>query len=258
MSTFRTIGIAGTVAALLFSTSVAFAAVREETKANTEAAREAAKAKMETAREEAKQKMEMAREEAKTRMETVREAAKVKMEAVREKAKQRLSDIRDKKKQELALKLAEQFGDLNKKWTDRFTEQLDRLSGILLKIQEKADTAAADGKDTTATNTAIQSAKTAINTAQTAVTAQAAKTYTLDTSSITTSAATTASDNGQDELIKGLRTQFQSLHRTLFKDLYTLRDGVMRDAHKSARDALETFLKVSRIDGDDNAASAAQ
>src|SRR3989344_293014 len=117
MSTFRTIGIAGTVAVLLFSTSVAFAAVREE---------------------------------AKTRMETVREAAKVKMEAVREKAKQRLSDIRDKKKHELALKLAEQFGDLNKKWTDRFTEQLDRLSGILLKIQEKADTAAAGGKNTQA------------------------------------------------------------------------------------------------------------
>lgn len=223
---------------------------REEAKARMEKAREGAKTRMETAREMAKQKMETQREEAKQKMETARENAKTKMEAKREEAKQRLSDIRDKKKQELALKLANQFEELNKKWTDNFTEQLGRLGEILLKIQERSDIAEGNGKDTTATNAAIQSATTAISTAQTAVTAQSAKTYVLDTSSVTTTVATTTT-NGQDELMKGLRTQFQNLHKTLFKDLFALRDGAMKDARKSVQDALQTLSQIPKVDDDE-------
>src|SRR3989344_2903897 len=286
MHRLKTIGVAGATVALLLSASVAFAEetqvgieqrtdAREEAKAKIEAKREEAKKKieihreeakkraettreeaktrMETSREVAKQKMETQREEAKQKMETARENAKAKMETKREEAKQRLSDIRDKKKQELALKLANQFEELNKKWTDHFTEQLGRFSEIILKIQERADTAASNGKDVTSTNVAIQSATTAISTAQTAVTAQASKTYVLDTSSVTTTVATTTT-NGQDELIKGLRTQFQNLHKTLFKDLFALRDGVMKDAKRAIQDALKTLGNVPNVD-EENATS---
>src|SRR3989344_8642479 len=256
MHRLKTIGVAVATVALLLSAGVAFA---EETQVGIEqrtGAREEAKAKIEAQREVAKQKMETQREEAKQKMETARENAKAKMETKREEAKQRLSDIRDKKKQELALKLANQFEELNKKWTDHFTEQLGRFSEIILKIQERADTAASNGKDVTAANVPIQSSTTAISTAQTAVTAQAAKTYTLDTSSITTSTAITTS-GGQNEFMKGLRTQFQNLHKSLFKDLFALRDGAMKDARKSVQDALQTLSQIPKVD-DDSATSTVE
>lgn len=224
-------------------------AKREETKTNVKAKREEAKQKLEVTREEAKTRMETAREEAKERMETAREEAKTRMETKREEAKQRLSDIRDKKKQQMAERLAEQFDNLNKKWTDNFIQQLDHYDSVLLKIQERADIAATNGKDIASTTAAIQSANTAIETARTAVVAQAAKTYTLDTSSVTTTVATNTT-NGQDELMKGLRTQFQSLHKALFKDLFALRDGVMKNARASVQGALQTLSQIPKVDDD--------
>lgn len=236
MGLLKTMGVVGSVAGVLLSASVAFAESNDRVITST------------TTRSV---KVEARREEAKQKMETVREEAKVKMETKREQAKKRLSDIRDKKKQELALKLANQFEELNKKWTDHFTEQLGRLGEILLKIQERADIAATNGKDITATNAAIQSATTAISTAQTAVTVQATRTYSLDTSSVTTTVATTTT-NGQDELIKGLRTQFQNLHKALFKDLFALRDGVMKDARKAVQSALQTLSQIPKVDDNNN------
>lgn len=222
--------------------------IRDETRAKMEVVREESKVRLDAARADTKSKMEAAREEAKTKIEAKREEMKTKMEAQREKAKQRLSDIRDKKKQEMAAKLADQFDSLNKKWTDHFTEQLGHLGDVLLKMQERADIATTNSKDTTATNAAIQSAKTAIATAQTAVTAQAAKTYVLNVSAVTTTATTT--DTGQEDLMKGLRTQFQSLHKTLFSDLTALRDGAMKNARKAVQDALQTLSTIPRVDDD--------
>lgn len=258
MGLFKTIGVVGSVAGVLLSASVAFAESDDRVITATttrsvkvEAAREEAKARMETKREEAKQKIEAKREETKQKIETKREEAKNKMEAQREKAKQRLSDIRDKKKQEAAEKIAEQFEKLNEKWTDRFAEQLDKLGEILIKIQERSDIAASKGNDTSAVNAAIQSAQTAITAAQTAVTAQAAKTYVLNASAVTVTSATTT-DKGQENLIKGLRTQFQAMHKALFKDLYALRDGVMKDARGAVQNALKTLSQIPKVDDDSN------
>lgn len=224
-------------------------AKREEAKTNAGVIREETKANVKAKREEMKERMETAREEAKERMEAVREEAKERMETKREEAKQRLSDIRDKKKQQMAERLAEQFDNLNKKWTDNFIQQLDHYGAILLKIQERADIAATNGKDITATNSAIQSANTAIDTARTAVIAQAAKTYTLDASSVTTTSS------GQDELIKGLRTAFQDLHKTLFNDLFALRDGVMKNARAAVQGALQTLSQIPKVDDDSDSNS---
>ncbi|MDP1707234.1 MAG: hypothetical protein Q8L30_01655 [bacterium] len=266
MRTLKMIGVLG-VSVVLLSTGVALAEERPtniapragvsvenrvKTATTTRAEiKDTMRANTEAVREEAKARMEKAREEAKMRMETAREEAKVRAETQREKARERLTDIRDKKKQELALKLAEQFDRLNKKWTDNFIQQLDHYGSVLLKIQERADIAATNGKDIASTTAAIQSAKTAIESARTAVIAQAAKTYTLDTSSIATTVATTTS-SGQDELMKGLRTQFQSLHKTLFSDLTALRDGVMKNARAAVQGALQTLSQIPNVDDDDD------
>lgn len=269
MNKLKFIGVAGGVAAMLLSAPVAFAledgdaevtSVRPVTtrsiatttrNVRVETAREEAKARMENAREEAKTRMETAREDAKSKMEAKREEMKTKMEAQRERAKQRLADIRDKKKQEMASKIADQFDNLNKKWTDHFIERLGHLGDVLLKMQERSDIAATNGKDVTATNAAIEAARTAIAAAQTAVTAQAAKTYVLNAAAVTTTVATTT-DTGQENLMKGLRTQFQSLHKALFKDLFALRDGAMKKADTAVRDALKTLGKIPRVDDDND------
>lgn len=259
MNKLNIVGVASGVAALLLSAPIAFA--EEDGAARVTSVRPVTisvatttkNVRAETAREEAKARIEKAREEAKTRMEAKREEVKNKMEAQREKAKQRVTDIRDKAKQEMAAKIAEQFEKLNEKWTDRFTEQLDRLGEILLKMQERADIAATNGKDVSATSAAIQSAKTAIATAQTAVAAQAAKAYVLNASAVKTAVATTT-DAGQENLMKGLRTQFQSLHKTLFKDLFALRDGPMKDARGAVQNALQTLGKIPKVDDDSDSA----
>ncbi|TSC71173.1 MAG: axoneme-associated protein mst101 [Parcubacteria group bacterium Gr01-1014_49] len=229
---------------------------REEAKAVMETKREEAKKLMETKREEAKALMEKKREEAKTLMETKREEAKSLMEAKREKAEKRLSDIKDKAKQEVAQRLAKQLEELNSRWTDRFMDTLDRYVSVLQKIQNRADIAADAGKDVVATTAAIQSANTAIETARASVIAQAAKTYVLDTAAITTTTATTT-DKGQSELMKNLKTAFQNIHKTLFKDLYALRDGQMTDARKAVQSALQTLGKIPGVNEGSSATSTA-
>lgn len=271
MYLYKTVGVVGS-AAILLAASVAFAneevtidaqvtgavttkpiemrtrpvatttraEIKNTVRENTEGARTEAKLKVQTLREEAKQKIE-----------TAREAAKERMKSQREKAKQRLSDIRDKAKQQMAERIANQFDTLNKKWTDHFIQQLEHYSDVLLKIEERANIASTSGKDIQATTAAIVSAKTSIETARTAVIAQAAKTYVLNTASVTTTVATTTA-SGQDQLMKGLRTEFQNLHKALFKDLTLLRDGVMKNARTAVQSALQTLSQIPGVDDDDN------
>lgn len=264
MRTLRIIGVVS-ASALLLSATVAFA---EERSANSEQSvkakievkavstaqkevREAAKARMEATREEAKQRVETAREEAKMRIEAVREEAKTRVEAKREKAAQRVAEIQDKAKQKLAEKLANQFERLNKTWTDHFMNLLDRYDKIVLKMRSRASAAAGNGRDVTAADAAIQSAEVAIQTARAAVVAQVKKDYALDTSTVVASTAITT-PSGQGELMKGLRTAFQDLHRSLFKDLFALRDGPMKDARTAVQNALQELGKVPKVDDDED------
>lgn len=222
--------------------------------------REEAKARLEAAREEAKERMETAREEAKTRMEAAREEAKTRMETVREEAKQRLSEIKNKAKQQNAERIAERFGKLNKTWTDHFMKLLDRFDEIVQKMQNRAATAAAAGKDTAAADAAIQAAGAAIASARDAVIAQVAKTYTLDAAMIseTTDAATT---DEQEALVQSVRDSFQSAHRSLFNDLYALRDGALTSARRALQGALQALGDIPNVDDadadDDEAATNA-
>ncbi|MBI5405692.1 hypothetical protein HY972_01480 [Candidatus Kaiserbacteria bacterium] len=177
-----------------------------------------------------------------------REEEKGRAEEARKKAGERLADIQDKVKQRQAQQLAARFENLNKTWTEHFMNLLDRYGIILGKIKGRADIAAGKGKDVTAANAAIQSAKTAIANARTAVAAQAAKTYVPDISAAAATATTTPS--GQEGLIKDVRASFKNLRASLFKDLFALRDGPMRDARKAVQDALQALGAIPGVDED--------
>lgn len=255
MRILRIVGIVGATAILL-SAATAFAdeqttgAVRE-VKGSENRVMTASTTRGEI-KEDVRERMKSA--STTVRIQAVREEAEARMTTVREKAEKRMEDIQDKVKKDMAQKIAKQFKDLNLKWTDHFANLLERYDAIVQKMTDRSATAAAGGKDVAAANVAIQAAKTAIATARTAVTAQAAKTYTLDTSAIVTTSTSTTTPKHQEELMRGLRTAFQTLHTTLFKDLFALRDGAMTDARKAVQNALQSLSQVPRVD-EDNATS---
>ena len=233
-SMFRTAGVVGTAAVLLFSATVAFAQERpREIKSNVKPAatvmNQRAANRVATA--------STTRAAAKERVQAVREEAQTRAKALREKAAARVAEVKDAAKKRTAEKLTAQFDGLNAKWTNHFLELLDRYEAVVEKLQARVDTAAGAGTDATAVAAAMESATAAIESARAAVTAQAARTYTLDVSTVTTS----TTDQGQSELMRGLRASFQSLHRALFKDLYALRDGPMKDVRKAVQSAIATL-----------------
>lgn len=230
-------GVAGTAVAFLLSASVALA---DDGRANARNENSNGKDYRAVASSTA------------ARIQELRDEAATRVKNKREEAEKRLTDIRDRAKQEMAKKIAKQFDNLNTTWTDKFTKLLERYDELLQKVQDRATLAGSAGKDIASTTAAIQSAKSAIASARAAVTAQAAKTYVLDPSVIPTTATTTQS--GQEKIIKNLRTAFQTLHSTLFKDLFALRDGLMRDARRAVQNAVQTLGKIPKVD-DDNATS---
>jgi len=177
------------------------------------------------------------------RMQAVRADMQTRMETLRGKAMERMADIKDKVKQEMAKNLAVQFDNLNSTWTDKFMNQLDRYDAILQKIQDRAAVVGSDGKDIASTTLVTQLARTAILNVRTEIVAQAAKIYSLDPSIIPSTATSTPS--GQEKIMKSLRASFQVLHSTLFKDLFALRDGLMKDARKAVQDALQALNQIS-------------
>ncbi len=215
MRTFR-MGAIGSIAILLLSGSVAFA---EGNAASTEN-----RGKFDDYRKEFASTTE--------RMKEVRNEALTRIENQKDKIENRINDIKDKVKQEIAKNLAKQFDNINSTWTDKFMNQLDRYDSVLVKI-------ASSTSSTASTTLAIQSAKTAILNARTAVVAQAAKIYALDPSIIPATATSTPS--GQEKIMKSIRASFQNLHKALFKELFALRDGLMKDARNAVQKAIKTL-----------------
>lgn len=195
------------------------------------------------------ERVQAEREKMQSRVASTTSRIKDRAEEMRQKAEDRMTEIQDKLKQQMAKRLATQFTGLNKTWTDHFAKLLDRYTGIVQKMQDRATIAAASGKDVATASAAIEAAKTAIATAQAAVIAQAAKTYTLDVTTIATTTAT-STRSGQEEFKRGLKTAFQNLHNALFRDLFALRDGPMKDARKAVQSALRTLGQVPGVDED--------
>jgi len=195
------------------------------------------------------------KQEARERMQTKRTEAQARVADKREKAIQRMSDIKDKVKKQLAERLVGQFDTLNKTWTDHFMNLLDRYGGIVQKIQDRANSAGANGADISTISANIQSAQTAIASAQSAVTAQAEKTYTLDITALDATISTTT-PSGQAELIRKLRSSFQTLHKGLFDDLFALRNGPVTDARKAVQSAIQSLGNISGHNEPRNASSS--
>jgi hypothetical protein len=131
---------------------------------------------------------------------------KAKMQASKDEFRAKIASLKDERKKLTAERVDTKLASTNQKHTDRMSDALVRLQEILNRLIDRTNEAKAAGKDTTAVETAINSAKTAIAAAETAVDAQKAKTYTAavtDESTLGESFSTT---------FKQLKTDLEAVH----------------------------------------------
>lgn len=130
---------------------------------------------------------------------------------------EKLATLKDTQKRTLVEKIDTRIGEVNQKRTTQMTKALMLMNKILTELTNKAVLAKTQGQDTTKLNLAISSAQTAVKSAETAVTTQAAKEYTI---TITTENA--------------LRTTVGATTRTLQTDL--------RNTHASVTNAKQKVI----------------
>ncbi|MBI2430748.1 MAG: hypothetical protein HYV39_01895 [Candidatus Levybacteria bacterium] len=139
---------------------------RQEAIETRQATREAVRERMQERKKDIREKAQQKREEAKEKFKAKRETLKIKIEK-----------IKDERKKTIVERIDNKLSIVNTNRTDRMLEHLEKLSSILEEIKERAVLTKADGKDTTAVDTAISAAQNTITNAQNAVVTQAGKEY---------------------------------------------------------------------------------
>lgn len=137
---------------------------------NAKTSTDSAASKLKMQREDLQTQKKAAISQIKETVAAKREAAKEAIKTKREEFKTKLNTIRDGKKKVLVERIDAKLANANAKHTDRFAQVLSNLQAILDKISTDVDK----------TN-----AQAAIDAANTAVEAQAAKTYTITISTET-------------------------------------------------------------------------
>ena len=97
--------------------------------------------------------------------------------------KERLATFRDKQKAAIVERINNVLNMINEKRTAAMDERLDRMAGLLDKLEARVASASGTGKDTASASAAIASASAAIDKATDAVAAQKLKDYTITVSS---------------------------------------------------------------------------
>jgi len=154
------------------------------------------------------------------RLEASREAAKKEFEDHKKEFELELAHIKDTKKQAIVDRINTNCQDINVKRTTAMTGMLAKLSSILTNVTNRAATASASGKDTSAVDTAVTTAQAAIADAQSAVAAQAGKTCTITITSDTTVKA----DVGKT--ISGIEADLKSVYAKVIAARKSVGDAV--------------------------------
>ncbi len=140
--------------------------------------------------------------------------------------KAKFEQFKDQKRTALALKVDQNLDSVNKNRTTAMSKNLENMTMILEKLQTRTDTASASGKDTTTVNTAIVAARAAVIDAQTSVSIQSGKEYTI-------TATTEAS----------LKNDVKTARDKLYNDLKTVHTQV-ESARKSVISAYQALASI--------------
>ncbi len=110
---------------------------------------------------------------------------KDKITQARENFKTKLAELKDEHKKTVTTNIDSKITTINSNRTTEMLKHLDKLTGVLTRISSKAAALKSQGKNTTSVDAAIASAQAAIDAAKSAITTQAAKTYTIQFTSDT-------------------------------------------------------------------------
>lgn len=172
----------------------------------------------------------------------VREDAKALIQQEREAVKAKIAAIKDQRKKTIVERVDTKIPEINTNRTNQMSAALTRMTQILDSISSKSATAKQEGKNTTSLDQAIINAKTAISTAQDAVTTQAGKTYTLTITDDTTLRTTIGTT------LKQLTTDLNAVHKKVI---------AARESVRKAFVELAKLYPLSKNEGKENTASSA-
>lgn len=184
-----------------------------------------------------------ARAEFELKMKASREELKTKLEDSRKALLEKIKGFKDERKKETTERIYTNLNEVNKKVTTEMTENLGKISEFLVKLSDRATTAATNGKDVVSAKAQIVAAQTAVATAQAAVTVQAGKTYNVN---VTTEA--------------NLQVATKAVRDQLYVDLKATRETVKaaRDAAQKAAVTLAQSLGVTATVNASTSASSTQ
>ena len=159
-------------------------------------------------------------------IQTRKEERMASLSARKEELRARFKAIKDEKKAQILERVEDKLNKINERRTDHFLKALERLREILAKIQSRADSAEANGKNVSSVDAAITRANTAIEAAGAAVNAQADKVYELTVDDETTA-----------------RNDVGTAMKALQEDLRVTRDWVQK-ARTAVFDALRALTRI--------------
>lgn len=173
----------------------------------------------------AEEKEELTAEKAarKAEIDALRMAKKSEMDEARLAFKEQLETITDERKQAIVEKISNRLTETNTNATDRMFEILDKLSAVIVKIEDKITKAKANGIDTTTQEAELENAKLAIDAAIKTVTEQAAMDYIItinDSTTLKNDIGTVVSQHKQDlrttyEAVRSARTAVRQAAKSL-------------------------------------------
>lgn len=192
------------------------------------------KAEIKDKKIEFKNRTEAIKEDAQKRREEFNDSVKAKREALaneiktkREDLKARLEKIKDERKKETVERIDQRIDALNDKMMRHFSEVLDKLEKMLVRVSERADKVATEkGLDVSSVRSAIEKANTAIASARSAIEVQSGKTYSIN---INTE--------------KVLKVDVGKARQALGDDLAKVKD-LVKAAHSAVRDAAVALAQL--------------
>lgn len=169
------------------------------------------------------------REEFKNTIEGGKQALQTKVEAARTTLKEGLLKIKDEKKKESVEKISNRFVELNKNFTEKLSDKIDQIEGVLAGVKSRISKAEAKNINVTTAKEAVVKAEEAINLARASIVEQSAKVYTISIVSEET-----------------LKTTVETIKNNFQTDIKAVQDKV-RKAHEGVVNSATTLAKIPKI-----------
>jgi len=158
-----------------------------------------------------------------------REEIKVRREEMKANFKESLAKVKDENKKIAAEKVVDGLATLNTKVTGNFSNTIDQIENVLIKIESRIAKAESNGLDVSSAKAESEKSRTAISQARQVVLAQTTKTYTVN---VTSESA--------------LRAEMKKMRDLFNTDIKTVREQI-KIAHGTVRATATTLAQIPRI-----------